>query len=491
MAFDTAERRLRNHEFATLSELESYLKRMVQNCKDYYPRESTMYKDAERIRKITTTWMQQNNPAYHDSKISYAPYPTVITEELVASHPPPPIRDADADGDNDVVMGSQSSSRFTSATPNPDGSQPKKRSPLFRNAQTEEAARQRRANSTPAPQGGGYNGLNFQQAQEKILDEMMHQKEDESDEIPKYDIFARLPDRKMFKDYYAVIPHPVSFATLKRAIKGGNTGVSKFTTWDELEEEVSLIWKNARHYNEDGSFVSELADDFEVFFNKHLRRARKDVPEPQPAQKQKIKLKINAGQAAEPAPTPKPSLRMVIKDSPADSPALTPLSSNTSASNTLPPRRASTITRQIPQAVAPLAPSAKENSRRAHSVSNPDDDTGTNIVEEPLKPEPNPSPSLPPPTTMQQQQQQGASTPPSQMNGNAMAPPPGGRQATPMNEIVPQAAAPTPTQATPAQAQPPTPPQPAAPPIAWDAVYRMEGKSTFTRLIRKTNKLTL
>ena len=480
MAFDTAERRLRNHEFASLSELESYLKRMVQNCKDYYPRESPIYKDAERIRKITTTWMQQNNPAYHDSKISYAPYPTVITEELIASHPPPPISDLDADGDNDVVMGSQSSSRCTSTTPNPDDGIPKKRGRPFKNAQTEEAASQRRASSTPAPQGVGYNGLNFQQAQEKILDEMMHEKEDESDEIPKYDIFARLPDRKMFKDYYAVIPHPVSFATLKRAIKGGNTGLSKFTTWDELEEEVSLIWKNARHYNEDGSFVSELADDFEVFFNKHLGRARKVVPEPQPAQKQKIKLKINAGQAAEPAPTPKPSLRMVIKDSPADSPAMTPLSANTSASNTLPPRRASTFTRQIPQAVAPLAPSAKENSGRARSVSNPDDDPDTIIVEKPLKPEPKISPSLPPATAMQQQQQQSASPAPIQMNGNAMAPPPGGRQATPVNDIVPQAV-PAPVQATPAQAPPPTPPQPAAPPIAWDGIYRMEGKSTFTR----------
>lgn len=475
MALDTAERRLRNHEFATLSELESYLKRMVQNCKDYYPRDSTIYKDAERIRKVTTTWMQQNNPTYHDSKISYAPYPTVITEELIASHPPPLIQDADADDDNDVVMGSRSSSRRTSATPNPDGSMPKKRGRPFKNAQTEEAVRQRRASSTPAPQGVGYNGLNFQQAQEKILDEIMHEKEDESDEIPKYDIFARLPDRKIFKDYYAVIPHPVSFATLKRAIKGGNGGVSKFTTWDELEEEVSLIWKNARHYNEDGSFVSELADDFEVFFNKHLRRARKVVPEPQPAQKQKIKLKINAGQAAEPVPTPKPSLRMVIKDSPAGSPALTPLSANTSASNTLPPKRASSITRQTPQAVALLAPSAKENSGRARSVSNPDNDPDTIIVEEPLQPELNPSPSLPPPTTVQQQQQQGASPAPIQMNRNAMAPPPGGRQNTPMNGIVPQAAP------TPAQAPPPTPPQPAAPLIAWDGIYRMEGKSTFTR----------
>ena len=116
---------------------------------------------------------------------------------------------------------------------------------------------------------------------------------------------------------------------------------------------------------------------------------------------------------------------------------------------------------------------------RSRSVSNPDDDPDSIIVEEPLKPEPNPSPSLPRPTTMQQQQQQLASPAPVQMNGNAMAPPSGGRQATPMNGIVPQAA-PTPVQATPAQAPPPTPPQPTAPPIAWDGIYRMEGKSTFT-----------
>lgn len=42
------------------------------------------------------------------------------------------------------------------------------------------------------------------------------------------------------------------------------TGVSDFKTWDAFEEEFSYVWKNAREYNEDGSEMYELANDFEV-----------------------------------------------------------------------------------------------------------------------------------------------------------------------------------------------------------------------------------
>jgi hypothetical protein len=42
------------------------------------------------------------------------------------------------------------------------------------------------------------------------------------------------------------------------------TGVTDFKTWDQFEEEVSFIWRNAKEFNEDGSEMFELAEEFEV-----------------------------------------------------------------------------------------------------------------------------------------------------------------------------------------------------------------------------------
>jgi len=46
--------------------------------------------------------------------------------------------------------------------------------------------------------------------------------------------------------------------------KGAGTGVSDFKSWTEFEEEASLIWMNAYHYNEDGSDIYMLAKELEV-----------------------------------------------------------------------------------------------------------------------------------------------------------------------------------------------------------------------------------
>jgi hypothetical protein len=51
-----------------------------------------------------------------------------------------------------------------------------------------------------------------------------------------------------------------------RGIHGRNppTGVTDFQSWDSFEQEMSLIWRNAREYNEDGSEIFDLAGELEV-----------------------------------------------------------------------------------------------------------------------------------------------------------------------------------------------------------------------------------
>lgn len=56
--------KLENGEFENLSELEGYFKRMISNAKEFYPRSSPTFEDAERIRKALSNYMSKKNPAY-------------------------------------------------------------------------------------------------------------------------------------------------------------------------------------------------------------------------------------------------------------------------------------------------------------------------------------------------------------------------------------------------------------------------------------------
>lgn len=85
-----------------------------------------------------------------------------------------------------------------------------------------------------------------------------------------FEAFFNLPNRAL-KDYYAVIPNPMSIKQIQKKVRGivgrgDPTGVSLYKTWKAFEEDFELIWNNARHYNEDGSDIFLLATDLEVCF---------------------------------------------------------------------------------------------------------------------------------------------------------------------------------------------------------------------------------
>lgn len=83
-----------------------------------------------------------------------------------------------------------------------------------------------------------------------------------------YSDFVNLPPRGL-KAYYATIEQPMSLKAVQKKIKGQEgrkqgAGTSIYKSWDELEEDISLIWRNARQFNEDGSALFVLAGEFEV-----------------------------------------------------------------------------------------------------------------------------------------------------------------------------------------------------------------------------------
>lgn len=102
---------MNKHRYATLTELESDLKRLVSNAKKYNEKGTMLFADAERIRKIVTGTMPKINPAYNDP--NYTPFPTPIPDQNETTETPENENgeengdneeqnaDADADADDD------------------------------------------------------------------------------------------------------------------------------------------------------------------------------------------------------------------------------------------------------------------------------------------------------------------------------------------------------------------------------------------------------
>jgi len=89
-------------------------------------------------------------------------------------------------------------------------------------------------------------------------------------DFQEFQPFVNLPPRSL-TDYYKLIKKPMCLKLVGKHARGQQgrdaaTGVTLHKTWDSFEEEVSLIWKNAQDYNEDGSDMFELASKFRVRF---------------------------------------------------------------------------------------------------------------------------------------------------------------------------------------------------------------------------------
>lgn len=81
--------KLERHEYPTLSTVESDIKRMVSNAKQYNDDKSTVYQDAERIRKALSNFMTKHNPAYKDPNYVAIPTPIPGHNDDTASSAPP------------------------------------------------------------------------------------------------------------------------------------------------------------------------------------------------------------------------------------------------------------------------------------------------------------------------------------------------------------------------------------------------------------------
>ncbi|KAL8680353.1 MAG: hypothetical protein Q9186_003474 [Xanthomendoza sp. 1 TL-2023] len=279
-----------------MTTLESDLRRMIGNAKSFNEKSSQVFSDAEKIRKAVSNFMVENNPAYRSR--DYKPFPTPVPEDWQ----PPPLKEEQADEPEvEAKDGVDQSTRGISTR---------------RASSAATGVSNAQESATPAVDGTdglgeGFDGNTFQVAQEKIVAEMLNLKNDEDELI--VGPFITLPSREL-REYYRVIKRPVSLKSVQKAVQGVRgrekpTGVSNFKSWATFEEEISCIWKNAYHYNEDESDISKAARSLEEYFCRRLEEAKKAVAEPpQP----KVKLRMPAKSPEPPKITlkfggPKPS----------------------------------------------------------------------------------------------------------------------------------------------------------------------------------------
>jgi len=160
IAFDTIEAKLNRREFPNLTSLESYFKRMISNAKEYNEKGSEIAEDAERFRKALSNFMVRHNPAYKTP--GYVAFPTPIpdTPDQVDG----PGSDVDADGEPDTEIESQSAAKRQRGRPKslPNQVRTSSNTPAL---------------SEPRYSGINFSGLTFQQAQERLVDELMSIKE--------------------------------------------------------------------------------------------------------------------------------------------------------------------------------------------------------------------------------------------------------------------------------------------------------------------------
>ncbi|ROW14220.1 hypothetical protein VPNG_04271 [Cytospora leucostoma] len=345
------ERRLYRQEFADMSELESWLKRMVNNAKEYYPRHSQTYEDAERVRKATSNYMVKTNPAYKSQTYAATPAPIPpdfdVDAELAAEELPSemaandmstrlpqqqqPLQrpeqqdptqqltgEEDAEGEDEEMLdaeGEEDDGEADDGEADADADVDANRGSNTRIVLKRRGQRSNETEDTPdAPSTSGdkgdgqysevsYQGLTFQQAQEKIVDELMRRTE-EDEEWPYFEPFLNLPPKSL-KDYYQLIEEPMSLKKLWRAVKGmhgrqGATGISDFKSWAAMEEKASLLaqGKSLLHwaFAKQARYISNIAQDY---FYEQLNEAKSCVEEPpQP----KIKLRAPSAQAQQTQP---------------------------------------------------------------------------------------------------------------------------------------------------------------------------------------------
>ncbi|KAG0674038.1 RSC chromatin remodeling complex ATPase component, partial [Kluyveromyces marxianus] len=85
---------------------------------------------------------------------------------------------------------------------------------------------------------------------------------DPSDEHSRTFIFEKLPSKKDYPDYYKVIETPVALETITKKLNK-----KQYKSLEDVKHDFDTMFKNAKFYNEEGSWVYVDAEFLENFVN--------------------------------------------------------------------------------------------------------------------------------------------------------------------------------------------------------------------------------
>lgn len=140
---------------------------MVSNAKSFNEKSSELFSDAEKIRKLVVSFMTKHNPAYETG--GYTPYSTPVPvgwQNRLQIESEAHDIDADGETDPDEAINTTHIANVVNAT---------------NVTTTTKQSDYREASLTPVIQdaegaGESFEGNNFQQAQDKLLTEMINLK---------------------------------------------------------------------------------------------------------------------------------------------------------------------------------------------------------------------------------------------------------------------------------------------------------------------------
>ena len=159
------QKRLKNHEYATLEVLEGDVKRLIQNARDFNERGSVITEDAERLRKAMANFMPKYNPKYQDP--NYKAIPTPI---------PAHLENGSAEEKEIPSDGRRQSLKIKLTNKKALEDSPATRTPTPRSVSTPKPVvkpPRRTANLR------SFEGMDFQKANEQIIQEMIELKDEE------------------------------------------------------------------------------------------------------------------------------------------------------------------------------------------------------------------------------------------------------------------------------------------------------------------------
>lgn len=159
MAIETIEDKLLNNEYPTLTSLESDVKRMIANAKVYNEPKSEVYEDAERVRKNAYNFMKLANPAYKDQ--DYKAFPT-------------PNPDTHTKGQTLRLPNAKARANTAARAPKREASSPRGHTSAPESSKGTPTVDEKEATGDET-----FEGLEFQNAQRKIINEMIEHKDEE------------------------------------------------------------------------------------------------------------------------------------------------------------------------------------------------------------------------------------------------------------------------------------------------------------------------